>query len=190
MKVIYFPRLSHLVTQLCRKSLNGISISGLCLTVLLVTWEVSAAASPRTRRGRAEWQVWADACPLPSLPNKQAGGVPVITGSGLTDPVEEATGASLEGETLTVTPVVGTLPETERSTTQPKQRRELVPRPGTFKRANLARHSWFWSTKQRHLLSFFPWLCQEEQLQSKGCLGYFLFKKDLLKFLNVMYLFL
>ena len=37
MKVIYFPRLSHLVTQLCRKSLNGISISGLCLTVLLVT---------------------------------------------------------------------------------------------------------------------------------------------------------
>lgn len=67
--------------------------------------------------------------------------MPVITGSGLTDPVEEATGASLEGETPTVAPVVGTLQETERSTTQPKQRRELVPRPGMFKRANLARHN-------------------------------------------------
>ena len=40
--------------------------------------------------------------------------MPVITGSGLTDPVEEATGASLEGETPTVAPVVGTLQETER----------------------------------------------------------------------------
>lgn len=37
MKVIYFPRLSHLVTQLCRKSFSGISNAGLCLTVLLVT---------------------------------------------------------------------------------------------------------------------------------------------------------
>lgn len=101
-----------------------------------------------------------DRCELPRahcpvLLTSRAGRVLMIAGSGLTDPAEEATGASLDGETPTVVPVVSTLPETERSTAQPKQRRELVPRPGTFKRANLARQL-ILKLKQRHSLSFFP----------------------------------
>lgn len=37
MKVIYFPWRPHLVTQLCRKSLNGISDARPCLAVLSLT---------------------------------------------------------------------------------------------------------------------------------------------------------
>lgn len=113
-----------------------------------------------------------------------ASGCLLIAGSGLTDPVEEATGASLEGEISPVAPGAGTQPETERRTTQPKQKRELVPRPGMFKRVNPARQTQFILKLQAMLFSFsLPLTLPRGTTPMKGLPG-------ILSFLKIFFLIL